>query len=226
MHATTRRGWALLLCCGLAAAGQSAAQVRTSPTVDNTPKIREVMPSQPFDKQAAEAALAKGHATITGVACAYHDNRVFLANNRKVMLFPATPYYEQWVAMRKKADPSKEAVRMSDQAYNARVETETDAKGAFQFTDMLPGRYILALQFQFDQAKSRDVYAGSSYGDSMQVDHYERQDYTVARADELFKEVEIKTDGSTVKTALSGGASMLNGGGGLWSKMLPCKTNL
>ncbi|WP_185815017.1 MULTISPECIES: hypothetical protein [unclassified Xanthomonas] len=210
-------------CCGLAAAGQGGAQVRTSPTVDTKPKIRETSPRAPFDKQAAEAALAKGRATIVGVACAYHDSRIFLANNRKVMLFPATPYFAEWVAMRKKADRSKETALMSDEAYNMRVETQTDAKGAFQFTEMQPGSYYLVLPFQFDQAKSRDVYAGSSYAGSTEVDHYERQDYTVARDDELFKEVEVKTDGSTVKTAITGGAGMLNGGGGLFSKMLPCK---
>ncbi|MBB5878589.1 carboxypeptidase-like regulatory domain-containing protein [Xanthomonas sp. 3498] len=216
MPTITRRGWVLLLSCGLAAAGQSAAQVRTSPTVDSTPKIRQTSPSLPFDKAAAEAALAKGHATITGVACAYHDKGMYLADNRKVMLFPATPYFEQWVALRKKSDRSKEAVTMSDQAYNTRVETQTDAKGAFQFTDMLPGRYILAMQFEFNQAKSRDVYVGSSYGDAAQVDHYERQDYTVARNDEMFRDVEIKSDDSVVKTSISSG-------GGLIGKMLPCK---
>lgn len=215
-------GLIVAACCGLAA-GQSGAQVRTSPTVDTKPKVRETSPSVPFDKPSAEAALAKGRATITGVACAYHDSRIFLADNRKVMLFPATPYFSEWVAMRKKSDRSKEAVLMSNEAFNMRVETETDAKGAFQFTEMQPGRYYLVLPFQFDQAKSRDVYAGSSYAGSTEVDHYERQDYTVARDDELFKEVEVKTDGSTVKTAITGGAGMLSGGGGLLSKMLPCK---
>ncbi|WP_156117297.1 hypothetical protein [Xanthomonas sacchari] len=213
-------------CCGLVAAGQSAAQVRTSPTVDHTPKVRETSPRAPFDKPAAEAALAKGHSTIVGVACAYYDNRTFFANNRKVMLFPATPYFAEWAAMRKQSDRNKEAVLMSDEAYKTRVETETDGKGAFQFTEMLPGRYYLVLPFQFDQAKSRDVYSGSSYSGSLEVDHYERQDYTVARDAELIREVEVKTDGSTVKTALAGGAGVLNGGGGLLSKVLPCKTRL
>ncbi|MBB6368912.1 carboxypeptidase-like regulatory domain-containing protein [Xanthomonas sp. PPL568] len=223
MPTITRRGWVLLLSCGLAAAGQSAAQMRTSPTVDSTPKIRETSPSLPFDKAAAEAALAKGHATITGVACAYHDNRLFLADNRQVMLFPATPYFEEWVALRKKSDRSKESVLMSDQAFNTRVETKTDATGAFQFTDMLPGRYIVVVPFQFDQAKSRNVYAGTSYAGSIEVEHYDRQDYAVARNDELFKDVEVKSDGSTVKTAVTGGANMFSGGGGLIAKMMPCK---
>ncbi|MET0548356.1 MAG: carboxypeptidase-like regulatory domain-containing protein [Xanthomonas sp.] len=216
MPTMTRRGWVLLLSCGLAAAGQSAAQVRTSPTVDSTPKIRQTSPSLPFDKAAAEAALAKGHATITGSACAYHDNRLFLADNRTVMLFPATPYFEQWAALRKKSDRSKESVLMSDPAFNTRVETKTDASGAFQFTEMLPGRYILVVPFQFNQAKSRDVYAGSSYSGAYEVEHYDRQDYSVARDDELFKDVEVKSDGSIVKTAVTSG-------GGLVAKMLPCK---
>ncbi len=197
--------------------------MRTSPTVDSTPKIRETSPSLPFDKAAAEAALAKGHATITGVACAYHDNRLFLADNRQVMLFPATPYFEEWVALRKKSDRSKESVLMSDPGLqhagrnqdrrHRRVPVHRHAAGPLHRGGAVPVR----------PGQVAQRVRGHQLRRSIEVEHYDRQDYAVARNDELFKDVEVKSDGSTVKTAVTGGANMFSGGGGLIAKMMPCK---
>lgn len=215
MSGTIKRvGWWSVL--GLAmAAFPAAAQLRTSPKVDTRPQVQEVQPQVAFDKAQAVAALDKGSATITGVACSYHDGYVYLADNTQVMLFPATPYFEEWVRLRKK-DQRDRVVTMSDDAYATRVDTETDAKGNFRFTDMQPGRYYLFMQFAFNQAMSRDVYAGTSNTGYGAVNHYQRQDYTVARNDEMIKDVEIKPGDTTVKTALTRG-------GRLAAKLLPCK---
>ncbi|CAN7587704.1 carboxypeptidase-like regulatory domain-containing protein [Pseudoxanthomonas sp. LjRoot143] len=215
MSRTIRRvsWWSVVAC--VMVAWPAAAQLRTSPKVDTRPQVEEVQPQIAFDKAQAVAALDKGNASITGVACSYHDGYVYLADNTQVMLFPATPYLDEWVRLRKK-DQRNRVVTMSDDAYATRVETETDAKGNFRFQEMQPGRYYLFMQFAFNQAMSRDVYAGTSNTGYGAVNHYQRQDYTVARNDEMIKDVEIKPGDTTVKTALTRG-------GRLAAKLLPCK---
>jgi len=212
--------WLCLVVCGFA-----MAQVRTMPAPgEQETKVQEVRPTTGFDKASAEAALAKGGSTIEGIACAYHDTnggytkpKPFLARRQKVMLFPATPYYDEVFALLRK--PGRVGkVKMSDEALNTRIDAETDDNGVFRFTDMRPGSYHLYMAMSFNQAASRNVYAGTSttgYGD---VDHYENQKYLIPRADLLLGDVEIKTDGTTVKTAMVGGEKA-----GWLGKMLPCK---
>lgn len=178
-----------------------SAQIRTSPTPGEPPPERPIQPQSRFDRAAATRALDKGTATIRGRACARHSDGLFYANGRLVLLMPVTPYLEEFLALRKGARNGEVAV--ADPALmETSVGTMTDDDGRFQFTEMRPGRYYLFMVFEVNRVHSRNVYAGSSYGGGMGVDHYERQDYVRSDEDVLEGFVEIEKEGQVVRTTL------------------------
>lgn len=166
----------------------------------------------PYDKAAAMAALTRGRATVEGVACVYHGNTLFKAPNVKVLLYPATPFFDELFALWGKNYRTDEPQAVHATSLN----TQTDGKGRFRFTDIRPGKYHLYMYMQFKQIAERDVYAGYSDTPYGSVDHYERQEYLIPRADHVYGDVEVKTDGSIVKTELRGGNS------GLFNRMSGC----
>ncbi len=162
--------------------------------------------STPFDKAAAMAALApRGRATVEGVACVYHGQEKFLARNFTVYLYPATPFFNELFTLWTKEYRTDEPQEVHD----ARIYTQTDGQGRFRFTGIRPGKYHLYMYMQFKQIAERDVYAGYSDTPYGEVDHYQRQQYLIPRADHVYGDVEVKTDGSTVKTELQGGKTGL-----------------
>lgn len=168
--------------------------------------------STPYDKTAAMAALSRGRATVEGVACVYHGSRYFLAPNVRVYLYPATPFFNELFTLWAKGYRTDEP----DAVHGARIYTQTDGQGRFRFTDIRPGKYHLYMYMKFNQAAERDVYAGYSNTGYGVVEHYQRQQYTIPRADNVYGDIEVKTDGSTVRTELLGGNN------GLFNRLSGC----
>jgi hypothetical protein len=194
-------------------------QVRVEP-VQRPTAPEPATPATPFDRTAALQAIERGNSTIRGIACSYHDNYKFPMANKHVYLLPVTSYLNEWLQLRKKSR-NKPVAGLLKEAFEVRVETSTDEKGHFQFPNMKPGRYYLMALMSFNQAKSRDVYAGSGYN-SMggTTAYFDRQDYTVGRSDLLERLVEVKRDGQTITVPLRNSGFWNKGG--LLGKMLPC----
>ena len=125
----------------------------------------KLFPQAFFDKKQAEQMLALGSATIEGVASTRQKGFTLIANdkvNRKqvapegtlVTLYPLTPYFEEFIKLRKQKENSKTSVYISDEAYKYRIETKTDAYGRFKFEKLKPGKYYL---------ESIVAYVGTSY---------------------------------------------------------------
>lgn len=193
----------------------AAAQVRTSPGLDQQPQQRLLLVNAVFDPAEAKAALDPGTATIRGLSCSYHDGGMYRPDYRAVYLLPLTPYLQEWLDLRKKARRNEVVAPLLQSAFEMRVETETDDKGRFQFTRMRPGRYYLFMQFDFARAVSGQVYAGTSYGAYGSVDHYSQQTSAVGESDTLERIVEVERDGQTVHATLFRGAVI--------NRILPCR---
>lgn len=170
---------------------------------------QEIFPQGTFDAKLAETALGRGLSRIVGIACTKRDGLIFPAAGVKVVLFPVTPYLEEWYELREKKEGKKTGVFMSKEANRYAIEATTGSDGRFAFEGLKPGKYFIQLIHSFNQLKTARVYTGSytaQNGPVMETtNYYYDQDYTVARAQRLERFVEIKEDGDTKKVRLANG---------------------
>ena len=166
------------------------------------PSMRVLSPSVPFDRSSAKAALEPGRSVIRGQACGTYNGSVAFAAGSKVLLYPATPYWEQLVRISKKAKPGKDQVVPDPEAVATRMEATANSKGEFQFSQMKPGRYFLVTVLSVVLGGSRDVYAGRVEGAYSSANVYTTEDYTFDAANELSEFVEVRNDGDLVKVTL------------------------
>lgn len=171
--------------------------------------MRSLFPLGTFDPALAKAGLERGLSTIRGKACTKVDGRIFDAQGVKVVLFPVTPYLEEWYDLREKKEGKHTNVYMSNEANQYRIETTADADGRFEFKGLKPGKYFIQIIHSFNQLKTAKVYTGSDTYQNGPVrtttNYYYNQDYTVARAKRLEKFVEIKADGDSPRITLANG---------------------
>ena len=113
----------------------------------------KLFPQAFFDKKQAQDMLAIGTSTIEGVASTKQNTaygyKAPLAKKQVapegtlVTLYPLTPYFEEFIKLRKQKENKKTVVYISDDAYKYRLETKTDAYGRFKFEKLKPGKYFI-----------------------------------------------------------------------------------
>ncbi|NML21250.1 tetratricopeptide repeat protein [Pseudoflavitalea sp. G-6-1-2] len=161
--------------------------------------IKDIYPSTNFDANLTRAALQRGSSVIKGRACTKADGLKFDASGITVVLYPATPYLEEWYELREKKEGKKTRVYMSKEAVKFCVTAQCDRDGRFAFEGLKPGRYFIQIMHNFNQQKTGTRYVGSSG----RTDYYSEYNYTIARSARLEKFVEIKEDGDTKRITLS-----------------------
>ena len=187
----------------------SFSQVRTSPKVKNNQK-KAIYPKKKIDISAARNALARGTGSIRGKACVVVNKQRLRPQNVSVILFPVTPYFEEWHQLREKKADKKTAVYMSPEAYAMRIDTKTNNKGEFQFTEMKPGKYFIRMSFDYKSPRSRKVKTGEAvgvYGTKANI--YQNKRYYVLKNATLEEFVEIKNPGDNENITLKKGFSGL-----------------
>ncbi|PZP52227.1 MAG: hypothetical protein DI598_01215 [Pseudopedobacter saltans] len=175
---------------------------------------QRIFPDQYFDSIAAKNALAVGTTTVTGVAFtkpktdfgykAPFASRIY-ANHIIVMLFPSTPYYQEWMRLKDKKENLKKnkIVFMDSVAYRYRLECETNSRGEFTFPKMKAGKYILVGTLPWTTSGSYNRYEGSGYNNyGGQTDYYSRQYYSTSHSDFLMQEIEVENGKAEVKVKL------------------------
>jgi hypothetical protein len=165
------------------------------------PVINTLKPSVPFDLAAAKAALEPGHSIITGQVCAGWKGNLVLGS-RPVLLYPATPYLDQIIALGKKAKPGKDKVQMDPDLVIARMEAKPNTDGEFQFSQMKPGRYYLSTSIEAMIGGSVDVYAGHVSTDYGSANVYTSQNFSYGSGTQIEKFVDVKKDGDTIKVTM------------------------
>ena len=171
--------------------------------------MKAIYPQSVFDVQLARDALGRGLSSIVGEAKSYVDGRIFQAAGVRVVLFPVTPYLEEWYALRKKKEDKSTNVFMCDDANKCSVTAVADNQGRFVFEGLKPGHYFIQVIHNFTQLKTGRNYTGSNNsmeGSTMvTTNYYQDYDYTIARSARLEKFIEIKTDGEVKKITVKNG---------------------
>ncbi len=165
-----------------------------------------------FDTLAARKALAKGTGAIKGVAFtkprtqygfkAPMAKRIY-ANKIRIILFPMTPYLEEYIALKKKENPKKlKYVYIDPEAWRFRLEAITNSDGEFTFPEMKPGKYYIKGILNWTTTGYYNEYTGSGYDGYTTTNYFERKYYDVNHADLLEEYVEVKEEGEVVKIKL------------------------
>jgi hypothetical protein len=170
------------------------------------------MPKVAFDTLAARKSLARGKATIKGVAFTRPNNNVgfnirtgkkLFANKAKVILFPVTPYLEEFLDLKKKENPRKlKFAYLSQEAWYFRLEAITNSDGEFTFPEMKPGKYYLEVLLNWTSSGYYDKYTGSAYNGYGTTNYYSKEYYQNGHADLLKEFIEIKEDGEILEVKL------------------------
>lgn len=170
-----------------------------------------VFPSTIFNEAETAKLMEKGTATIQGVATLKKKGKDnFGVKGSQVLLFPVTPYFTEFLALKKKFNNRKKQATMSREAFTYRVEGRfIDDKGAFQFTNLKPGKYYVVSWISFARQKTTAVQTGTStsynvYGYALASSPiYEDYHYDVFIENEVSGFVDIKETGSVVNVVVS-----------------------
>jgi len=186
----------LFLCCSIAYA-QKAPQW--------------VLPATPFNEAETARLMERGSATIEGTATLKKKGKDnFGVKGSQILLFPVTPYFTEFLELKKKFNSRKKQATMSPVAFTYRIEGRfLDDKGTFQFTNLKPGKYYIISWIAFARQKTVAVQTGTStsynvYGYALGSSPiYEDYHYDVFIENEVSGFVEVKEAGAVVNVMVS-----------------------
>ena len=143
--------------------------------------VNEELDYQPiknkFNKEEALAKLEKGNSVIIGTSFARDHARrgITLVNVNKaqyapkgtvISIIPNSPYLIEWNEVNKKLRKGKKIPEVPiDPNVSQCIKTTKvyDDQGHFEFTNLMPGDYVLMTSFGYTHAYSYSYYAGTSY---------------------------------------------------------------
>lgn len=176
-----------------------------------------------LDKEQTLKMVTKGNSVIIGEVFA-RDNQnegigrgiAILNINKKqyakmgttVVLIPYTDYFKEWMKLNEKSRKKGVSIPLSDEAAACiKVTTVYDNKGNFEFTNLLPGEYLLYTEFGYTHTSIRsevtgytDRYINGLYQGSMT--HTRSVGINSNAAAVIKKTVTIKADGDKVEIKL------------------------
>ncbi len=171
-----------------------------------------VLPALPFDEEGTAKLLEQGTSTIRGNAYLKKKGKNnYVAKGGKIILFPVTPYFTEFVELKKKYNTGKKQATMTNNAFAYRVEGKyLDDQGGFEFSNLKPGRYYIITWVQFEKKKNLTIrtgtrtyynqYSGNVVGEEAIYTNY-TQSYN--SEDEVAGFVEVKENGQVVNTVIS-----------------------
>lgn len=153
-----------------------------------------------FNAERAKELLGYGDVTIKGVAFTreYTDanslnnflgvnvvgKKHLAAEGTKIILFPVTGYFEEYLKLRRKYKKSKKyRAVLSEEAFRHRIEVPVGKEGMFTFEKMKPGKYYLEALINFNgtdiaskEVGRTDYYNGFGHykGSSPIYEHFVR----------------------------------------------------
>lgn len=176
-----------------------------------------------FDKESTLKLIQSGRSTISGVAFA-RDNEnegllkgmAILNINKKqyakqgttVLLIPYTPYFKEWIALNEKLRKKGRSVPLTKEAADCiKLTTVFGDKGEFEFTNLMPGEYVLYTEFGYVHTSNRTEVVGytDTYINGMfhaSTENTETFSYSTNASANIKKFVTIKRDGETAEVKL------------------------
>ncbi|MCS4225831.1 carboxypeptidase-like regulatory domain-containing protein [Sphingobacterium sp. BIGb0165] len=170
-----------------------------------------VLPTTPFNEAETARLMERGSATIEGTATLKKKGKDnFGVKGSQILLFPVTPYFTEFLELKKKFNSRKKQATMSPVAFTYRIEGRfLDDKGTFQFTNLKPGKYYIISWIAFARQKTVAVQTGTStsynvYGYALGSSPiYEDHHYDVFIENEVGGFVEVKEAGAVVNVMVS-----------------------
>lgn len=170
-----------------------------------------VVPTTPFNEAETARLMERGSATIEGTAILKKKGKDnFGVKGSQILLFPVTPYFTEFLELKKKFNSRKKQATMSPVAFTYRIEGRfLDDKGTFQFTNLKPGKYYIISWIAFAKQKTVAVQTGTStsynvYGYALGSSPiYEDHHYDVFIENEVGGFVEVKEAGAVVNVLVS-----------------------
>jgi hypothetical protein len=185
-----------LLCCSLTVRAQKSTKY--------------IFPQTSFDQAATARQMRPGTCAIKGTASLKKKGKVnFPAKGSSILLFPVTPYFSEFLELRREYNNAKKEATMSNEAFTYRVQGKfTDNQGSFEFNNIRPGRYYILTWISFEKRKNVSLQTGTSYSYSPTSNSIDAQPvytaytYGYSGEDEVGGFVEV-TDGATVHAVIS-----------------------
>lgn len=113
-------------------------------------KVDIVQPQTTFDFKLATDMLNSGSSTIKGKIL-FETKTGFFTKDKtwgkagnKVSIYPITPYFNEFLELRKKDKKDKRMASISREANSFRIETKVySVEGDFMFAGLKPGKYFI-----------------------------------------------------------------------------------
>lgn len=128
-----------------------------------------------FDKEAVARQISGGNSVIIGTAYARSDSgkrlgglvntakKQYAPIGTEITLFPSSAYYEEWVEVNKKIRKQKKMPEVpldSNFGYSIKKAKVYDDQGHFEFSDLMPGTYIVMVSFDFSNSYNYSYVSG------------------------------------------------------------------
>ncbi|WP_244248504.1 DUF3108 domain-containing protein [Flavobacterium foetidum] len=141
--------------------------------------VNEELDYQPiknkFNKEEAARQISGGNSVIIGTAYARSDSgkrlgglvntakKQYAPRGTEITLFPSSAYYEEWVEVNKKIRKQKKMPEVplhSDFGYAVKKAKVYDDQGHFEFSDLMPGTYVVMVSFDFTNSYNYSYVSG------------------------------------------------------------------
>lgn len=141
--------------------------------------VNEELDYQPikskFNKEKVVNQISKGNSVIIGTAYARSDSgkslyglvntakKQFAPKGTEITLFPSSDYYEEWTEVNEKIRKKKKMPEVPlnpDFGYCIKKAKVYDDKGHFEFSDLMPGTYIIMASFDFSNSYNYSYVSG------------------------------------------------------------------
>ncbi|MGF6846500.1 hypothetical protein QFZ51_001735 [Chitinophaga sp. W3I9] len=174
--------------------------------------VEYILPAASFDEAATNKLLEPGTATIRGNAFLKKKGKVnFATKGHNIILFPVTPYFTEFLELKKKYNKGKKQASMTNDAFTYRIEGRyLDDQGNFEFTELKPGKYYLVTWIEYERKKNlilrtgtRTFYNVYSGNEVRSEPIYNAYSYYYQAEDEVAGFVEVNKEGEVVNTVIS-----------------------
>ncbi|HEY1193516.1 hypothetical protein [Flavobacterium sp.] len=141
--------------------------------------VNEELDYQPiknkFNKEEVVQQITKGNSVVIGTAYARANSgkklgglvntakKQYAPKGTEITLFPSSAYYEEWVEVNSKIRKQKKMPEVPlnrDFGYSVKKAKVYDDEGHFEFSDLMPGTYVIMASFDFSNSYNYSYVSG------------------------------------------------------------------